>query len=301
MSFNPYNSNDDISLQRIINTPKRGIGTKTIENLISIRDELNISMYDAITSGKELEFKNLIEELKEKSKNVTLTELVDIILEKSGMKKELESEHTLEADIRLENLEEFKSITKEFENRVGEISLEEFLLETALLSDANEYKNDNNRVNLMTVHAVKGLEFDYVFIVGLEEGIFPHINSMMDKSELEEERRLCYVALTRAKKKVYLINAKMRMLYGRDQVNVPSRFINEIDQDLIESDNIKAIKSDDLNQEEKKNLKQTSDIIEKEAHLDNDATNSNNKADERNKSQFIRISNILLLFYFIQF
>lgn len=234
-----YNSNDDISLQRIINTPKRGIGTKTIENLISIRDELNISMYDAITSGKELEFKNLIEELKEKSKNVTLTELVDIILEKSGMKKELESEHTLEADIRLENLEEFKSITKEFENRVGEISLEEFLLETALLSDANEYKNDNNRVNLMTVHAVKGLEFDYVFIVGLEEGIFPHINSMMDKSELEEERRLCYVALTRAKKKVYLINAKMRMLYGRDQVNVPSRFINEIDQDLIESDNIK--------------------------------------------------------------
>jgi len=234
-----YNSNDDISLQRIINTPKRGIGTKTIENLISIRDELNISMYDAITSGKELEFKNLIEELKEKSKNVTLTELVDIILEKSGMKKELESEHTLEADIRLENLEEFKSITKEFENRVGEISLEEFLLETALLSDANEYKNDNNRVNLMTVHAVKGLEFDYVFIVGLEEGIFPHINSMMDKSELEEERRLCYVALTRAKKKVYLVNAKMRMLYGRDQVNVPSRFINEIDPDLIESDNIK--------------------------------------------------------------
>ena len=234
-----YNSNDDISLQRIINTPKRGIGTKTIENLISIRDELNISMYDAITSGKELEFKNLIEDLKEKSVNVTLTELVDIILEKSGMKKELESEHTLEADIRLENLEEFKSITKEFENRVGEISLEEFLLETALLSDANEYKNDNNRVNLMTVHAVKGLEFDYVFIVGLEEGIFPHINSMMDKSELEEERRLCYVALTRAKMKVYLINARMRMLYGRDQVNVPSRFINEIDQDLIESDNIK--------------------------------------------------------------
>ena len=91
----------------------------------------------------------------------------------------------------------------------------------------------------MTVHAVKGLEFDYVFIVGLEEGIFPHINSMMDKSELEEERRLCYVALTRAKKKVYLINARMRMLYGRDQVNVPSRFINEIDQDLIESDNIR--------------------------------------------------------------
>lgn len=234
-----YNSNDDISLQRIINTPKRGIGTKTIENLISERDRLNISMYDAITSGKELEFKNLIEEFKEKSKNVTLTELVDIILEKSGMKKELESEKTLEADIRLENLEEFKSITKEFENRVGEISLEEFLLETALLSDANEYKNDSNRINLMTVHAVKGLEFDYVFIVGLEEGIFPHINSMMEKSELEEERRLCYVALTRARKKIYLVNAKIRLLYGRDQVNIPSRFINEIDPDLIVSDNIK--------------------------------------------------------------
>ncbi len=232
-----YNSNDDISLQRVINTPKRGIGLKTIENLISRRDELNISMYDAIVDGKELEFKKIIEEMKQASNNVTLTELVDIVLNKSGMKKELESERTLEADIRLENLEEFKSITKEFENRVGEISLEEFLLETALLSDANEYKNDPNRVNLMTVHAVKGLEFDYVFIVGLEEGLFPHINSMMDKNELEEERRLCYVAITRARKKVYLTNAKMRMLYGRDQVNIPSRFIAEIDDNLLENDN----------------------------------------------------------------
>jgi len=235
-----YNSNDSVSLLRIINTPKRGIGLKTIENLISKADNENISIYDAISSGKELDFKNLIEELKVMSENLTLTELVDAILDKTGMKQELKNEKTLEADIRLENLEEFKSITKEFENRVGIISLEEFLLETALLSDANEYKNDPNRVNLMTVHAVKGLEFDYVFIVGLEEGLFPHINSIMDKQELEEERRLCYVAITRARKKVYLTNAQLRMLYGRDQANVPSRFIGEINQELLEFANDKA-------------------------------------------------------------
>ncbi len=229
------NSNDNISLTRVINTPKRGIGLKTVEELIYKADDLNISMYEAIDSGKCLEFKKLIEDLKIAKENMTLTELVETILNKSGMKDELKSERTLEADIRLENLEEFKSITKSFEEREGVISLEEFLLETALLSDANDYKNDPNRVSLMTIHSVKGLEFDYVFIIGLEEGLFPHINSMMEKNDLEEERRLCYVALTRARKKIYLTNTKIRMLYGKEQTNLTSRFVNEIDEDLIDN------------------------------------------------------------------
>lgn len=229
-----HNEKDDISLLRVINTPKRGIGLKTIQNIIDKADREGTSIYEAISSGKELEFKKIIEELKEISENVSLTELVEKILVVSGMRKELESEKTLESEVRLENLEEFKSITASFESVDGLVSLEDFLLETSLVSDREEYRDDTNKVSLMTVHSVKGLEFSYVFVVGLEEGIFPHINSLMDSYELEEERRLCYVAITRAKEKLYLINARKRMLFGRDQVNTPSRFLNEIDKDLLD-------------------------------------------------------------------
>ncbi len=144
------------------------------------------------------------------------------------MKDELVKENTIESEIRLENLEEFKSITRNFEENVGIVSLEEFLLEISLVADMNEHKNDVDVVTLMTVHSAKGLEFDYVFIVGLEEGIFPHNNSLMSDSEIEEERRLCYVAITRAKTKLWLVNAMRRTLYGIDNANPPSRFINEI-------------------------------------------------------------------------
>ena len=229
-----YNEKDNISLLRVINTPKRGIGNKTVSNLINIANIENKSIYEVISSGKEMEFKNLIETLKEASNNLTLTELVDKILDVTGIRNEYESEKTLESEIRLENLEEFKSITKSFEERYGLISLEDFLLEISLVSDVNEYKDDKNRISLMTVHSVKGLEFDYVFVIGLEEGIFPHINSLMDNSEIEEERRLMYVAITRAKKKLYLINARMRTLYGREQANPASRFLNEIDEKLLD-------------------------------------------------------------------
>ena len=165
------------------------------------------------------------------------------------MRAELESEKTLESEVRLENLEEFKSITKSFEEREGLVSLEDFLLEISLISDVEEYKDDDNRVSLMTVHSVKGLEFDYVFIVGLEEGIFPHLNSLMETSELEEERRLCYVAITRAKKELFLINTKRRTLFGRDQVNPPSRFISEVNSNLIESN----VKEEEVKKETKIN------------------------------------------------
>ena len=230
-----HNEKDNVSLLRIINTPKRGIGLKTIQNLIEKADREETSIYEAITNGKELEFKKIIEDLKKVSDSVTLTELVDKVLDASGMKKELENEKSLEADIRLENLEEFKSITKSFEEREGVISLEDFLLEVSLVSDVEEYKDGHDRISLMTVHSVKGLEFDNVFVVGLEEGIFPHMNSLMDSQQLEEERRLCYVAITRARKKLYLVNARRRVLFGKDQVNPASRFIQEIDSNLVES------------------------------------------------------------------
>lgn len=229
-----HNEKDNISLLRVINTPKRGIGLKTIENLTKKADEENISIYEAITSGKELEFKKIIEKLKEVSENVTLTELIDKILTGTGIKEELEKEEDLTSEVRLENLEEFKSITKSFEEREGLISLEDFLLEISLVSDAEEYKDDTNRVSLMTVHSVKGLEYKDVFIVGMEEGIFPHMNSLMESSEIEEERRLAYVAITRAKDNLTIINARRRTLFGREQVNPPSRFISEISTDLLD-------------------------------------------------------------------
>ena len=230
-----YNQKDDVSLIRIINYPKRKIGSKTIDNL-SMDAVLNeTSMFDVIKSGKELEFKNMILKMKEKSNTLSLTEMVDMVLDESGIRKELESEHTLEADIRLENLDEFKSITKNFEEESGMASLEDFLSEISLVSDVNEQKNDKlPKVTLMTIHSVKGLEFKCVFVIGMEENIFPHVNSIEERDGLEEERRLCYVAITRAKNKLYLINALKRTLYGRTCVNMPSRFINEIDKDLID-------------------------------------------------------------------
>ena len=230
-----HNSKDNVSLTRVINTPKRGIGLKTIENLTTKADAEGISMYDAIDKGKELEFKNLIERLKEVAEDLTLTELIEKVLDSTGLKAELESEGTLEAEVRLENLEEFKSITKAFEEKEGLVSLEEFLLEISLVSDVEEYRNDPNRISLMTVHSVKGLEFDHVFVVGLEEGIFPHMNSLMENSDIEEERRLCYVAITRAKDDLHLVNARRRTLFGKEQINPVSRFISEIDPDLLET------------------------------------------------------------------
>ncbi len=230
-----HNSKDNVSLLRVINTPKRGIGLKTIENLTTKADIEGISIYDAIESGKELEFKKTIEKLKSVAEDLTLTELIDKVLDASGMKKELESEQTLEAEVRLENLEEFKSITKAFEEKEGLISLEDFLLEISLVSDVEEYKDDPNRISLMTVHSVKGLEFDHVFVIGMEEGLFPHMNSLMENVALEEERRLCYVAITRARDDLHLVNARRRTLFGKEQVNPVSRFISEINPDLLET------------------------------------------------------------------
>lgn len=231
-----YNTNDDVSLTRIINVPKRGIGLKTLDNLNNRAYIENKSIYDIIESGKELEFKKIIETIKEKQENLSLTELIDLILEKTGMLKELKDEKSIEADIRIENLEEFKTITKNFEEKNGIISLSDFLNEISLVSDVEEYKNNTEVVTLMTIHSAKGLEFNNVFLIGLEEGLFPHRNSLMNIEEIEEERRLCYVALTRAKQKLYLINAQKRTIFGETGMNVQSRFVNEIGLENLEKD-----------------------------------------------------------------
>ena len=233
------NNQDDVSLLRVINTPKRGIGEKTIENLTNIATEKGISLFDAIDSGKELTFKNLILNMKEKCESLTLTEMVDLVLDESGMRKEYSTDKSIESEIRMENLEEFKSITKGYEEEYGVISLTDFLNEVAIVSDISEHQESTNKVSLMTIHAVKGLEFDNVFIVGMEEGIFPHYNSINEGtlSAIEEERRLCYVAITRAKKNLWMLNAKKRMLFGNTQLNMPSRFMDEIDGKYLEVEN----------------------------------------------------------------
>lgn len=231
------NQNDDISLRRVINVPKRGIGPTSVNRLEQKSIEENKSMFDAITSGKELEFKNLILDIKKESESLSLTELVDCVLEKSGMKKELETDPSLESELRLDNLMEFKSITATYEDTTGSVDLGDFLEEISLIADISEHKNDDDVVTLMTLHSAKGLEFPVVFLVGMEEGIFPHQNSFTEEGGLEEERRLCYVGITRAEEKLYLTCARSRMMYGRTNRNPMSRFIKEIDSDLLESDN----------------------------------------------------------------
>lgn len=227
------NEKDDVSLIRAMNAPKRGIGAKTIEKLELNANENNVSIFDSITSGKELAFKNLILDIKEKMKDKSFVDLVELVLDESGLKDEYK-EKTIENESRLENLEEFKSIARNFEDYNPGATLEEFLIEISLISDVKEASDCDEVVTLMTMHAVKGLEFDVVFITGLEEGLFPHSNSMFDESELEEERRLFYVAITRAKKVLYLTNARSRMLFGQIKSNLPSRFIEEINQEDIE-------------------------------------------------------------------
>ncbi len=233
------NPSDDVSLERVINEPKRKIGHKTIENLREKARSLNISMFEAIDSGKELEFKNLILNLIEISKDTSITGLIDKTLELSKMKETYENDKSLESDIRLENLMEFRSVSETYEKETGNVNLSDFLMEVSLVSDAAEYSLDSDAVTLMTVHSAKGLEFKVVFIIGLEENIMPISKALYDDEELEEERRLMYVAITRAKEKLYLLNAGRRMLYGNMQMNPPSRFISEISDNLLDKEETK--------------------------------------------------------------
>ena len=230
-----YNPNDSVSLRRVINVPKRGIGEAAINNLENLSEINGTSMFENLSTKKELEFKSLIEELITLSENSSLTELIDHVLVMTGIKDELSQNMSLENELRLENLLEFKSITSNFEEREGCVNLGDFLEEISLIADVSQHKEDGEEVTLMTIHSAKGLEFKIVFLVGMEESIFPHANSLLESDGLEEERRLCYVGITRAKEMLYLTNAKRRMLYGKDTMNMPSRFIDEIQGDYIEN------------------------------------------------------------------
>lgn len=251
------NLKDNEALERIINVPKRGIGNVTVSNLREKSAEENTSMFDAISDKKELKFKEIILDIIDKSKDLSLTELIDYILDKSGMLSELENENTLESSLRIENLMEFKSITESFQKETGTINLDDFLENISLVADATEYGEDSDVVTLMTIHSAKGLEFKVVFVLGVEEGLFPHVNSLLEDGGIEEERRLCYVAITRAKERLYLSNAERRMLYGRTNVNPPSRFIDEISENLLDVEKEKATVK-----KVNKDLFYTSDIID---------------------------------------
>lgn len=238
-----YNTNDSVSLERVINTPKRGIGTKTIDNIREKANMNDISLFDAIDSGKELEFKKLILELIEDSKTMNLSDLIEDVLVKTGLRREYELDKSIESDTKVENLNEFKSLAVNFEDN-GIYDLSTFLENIMLVSDKGQYAEDDNNVNIMTLHSAKGLEFNIVFILGMEEGIFPHSRSFESTKELEEERRLCYVGITRAKKKLYLLSARTRTLYGRTSGTIESRFIKEIDPTLINIKN-ESVKKDE--------------------------------------------------------
>mgnify|MGYP000000786921 FL=1 len=238
-----YNTNDSVSLERVINTPKRGIGTKTIDNIREKANMNDISLFDAIDSGKELEFKKLILELIEDSKTMNLSDLIEDVLVKTGLRREYELDKSIESDTKVENLNEFKSLAVNFEDN-GIYDLSTFLENIMLVSDKDQYAEDDNNVNIMTLHSAKGLEFNIVFILGMEEGIFPHSRSFESAKELEEERRLCYVGITRAKKKLYLLSARTRTLYGRTSGTIESRFIKEIDPTLINIKN-ESVKKDE--------------------------------------------------------
>lgn len=241
---NPY---DKVSLKRIINEPKRGIGEASFAKIEAYAERTGLPLgllltreeALALVSGKTRkalkEFGEMLLWFRELKDRVSVTQLTEEILKRSGYLPALEAEDTVEARNRIENLKEFLSVTQAFERESEDKSLEAFLGTIALLTDADSQEGGDNRVRMMTLHAAKGLEFPVVFLVGLEEGLFPHSRAIfsIDPAELEEERRLCYVGITRAQNKLYLTRANRRMVYGRTDYNEPSRFLDEIPEALI--------------------------------------------------------------------
>ncbi|HHA4396907.1 TPA: DNA helicase PcrA [Enterococcus faecium] len=249
------NPQDSISFERIVNSPKRGIGPGSIEKLRSFASLHEWPLLEAAQNvdlaniggkaGQQLgTFGEMIQEVTQMIPYLTVTELTKEVLDRSGYLEDLKIQNTLEAQARIENLEEFLTVTQEFDKQFEQQNEEDadapeekltvFLNDLALVSDIDNLEEDASQVTLMTLHAAKGLEFPVVFLIGLEEGVFPLSRALMEESELEEERRLAYVGITRAEEALYLTNAFSRTLYGRTQYNRPSRFVEEIDQELLE-------------------------------------------------------------------
>jgi DNA helicase-2/ATP-dependent DNA helicase PcrA len=247
------NPDDSMSFNRIINEPKRGMGAGTIAKLQTFADEHDWSLLAAARNAdlsslatkprtSLLDFAQVIYGLNQQREELSITELTEALLEKTGYQHQFEIQKTVEAETRLENLAEFLTVTKQFDDTYepeddDSDRLTDFISQLALVSDQDDLDDDAQQVTMMTLHAAKGLEFPVVFLVGLEEGIFPLSRALLEDDALEEERRLAYVGITRAEKQLYLTNTYSRMLYGRSQSNPPSRFISEIDHDVLEAEN----------------------------------------------------------------
>lgn len=245
------NPSDNISYERVVNEPKRGVGPGTVEKIRDFASSQEISLLDASANimlspvkGKAAqavyEFANLILDLRDRLDDYSVTELVELVLKKTGYSAALAAQATLESQARIENIEEFLSVTKNFDenpdnpaDESGLDKLSRFLNDLALIADTDDGDQESSEVTLMTLHAAKGLEFPVVFLVGMEENVFPLSRASEDEDELEEERRLAYVGITRAEKILYLTNANSRLLYGRTNYNQPTRFLREISSDLL--------------------------------------------------------------------
>lgn len=236
--------NDKVSIKRIINEPARSIGQKT---WITLEDYTQANQLDYIQAAKQANkitslssraqkalqgFSEIIIDLKRKSKNLKPKEIIDLVLVRTGYKKHVQ-DGTPEGESRWENILELKTVAKKFDNQQGPESIRTFLEETSLVSDVDFIDNQKQGITLMTTHNAKGLEFNVVFMAGMEEGLFPHANSLFEPAELEEERRLCYVGITRAKVKVHLIYTRQRNIWGTSRITIPSRFLEEIPEKLV--------------------------------------------------------------------
>jgi DNA helicase II / ATP-dependent DNA helicase PcrA len=238
------NPHDDISLERIINVPRRGIGATTMDKIRAYAASEGVSLFSAIlevdyinlskrTKDSLTGFVQMIQAFHGMADYLSAVEMTEEILSRSQYREEYKKEKTIEAQARLENIDEFISVAKEFENRNEDKSILALLTELALVAEVDNEPIETDSVSLMTVHSAKGLEFSHVFIVGMEENIFPHSRSLEDEVEMEEERRLAYVAVTRAEEMLYLSRARARTLYGFTSMNTPSRFLSEISPDLL--------------------------------------------------------------------
>lgn len=245
------NPDDDLSFERVVNVPKRGIGKTSVERIRAYAAEHDLSFHETVkeidftgVSKKAaqtlVEFGSLISSLTQQQEFLTATDMVEAVLKRTGYEESFKRENTIESQSRLENLEEFMTVTQDFEKtNEDDKTLVTFLTDLALIADIDKVDDDEEegteeKITLMTLHAAKGLEFPVVFLIGLEENVFPHSRSMVDNDEMEEERRLAYVGITRAEKELYVTHAKMRTLYGRTNMNPISRFISEIPEELID-------------------------------------------------------------------
>ena len=244
------NPMDDIAFDRVVNSPKRGIGKATMDKIKSVANYCEKSIFQYVESeaiadtlsGKASrgmnEFLEIIREYSEEKENLRVSDIYEGLLIKSGYLKALEDQRTAEADGRIENLMEFKSVIYEFENRDAKLELDEFLEKLALLSDVDNHDSEANAVTLMTMHSAKGLEFPYVFMPGMEDGLFPSWRSRDSISQMEEERRLCYVGMTRAKRRLWMTSAESRLLYGKVNATRESEFMREINPKLLAGDGV---------------------------------------------------------------